>query len=151
MRRPGATLLILGFLSLASALPSAEGRVEVFSDALRITDRTGVVHFEGHVRVELEEGMLTCDRLVIRTSADDPSRILSGTAFGNVVLVHGTDRAEADQAVFDLERGTVELKGSPRLLRDSASILADRIVYLLEQGTATLYGPVRAVFETGEK
>ncbi|UCG39170.1 MAG: hypothetical protein JSV00_02745 [bacterium] len=148
MRTPSFTLLAL-LLALSTALagPQAE-QISILSETLIMQDRTGDVIFEGKVRVSLPDADVSCDRLTVRTSREDLSRVLSGTATGHVVLTREMDRVEADEAHFDLIENTVELTGSPRLSREGTSVEAERIIYRLEKGTATFFGPVRAVFVT---
>jgi len=122
------------------------GEVRILSDSLKMMDQTGVIQFEGSVRIQLKEATLTCDRLTVRTDESDPSRVVSGVAAGNVLMVRGEERVEAGEARFDLVKGTVDLTGSPSLLKGRTTIQAERIIYSLEQGTAEFLGPVRAVF-----
>ncbi|MDF1534937.1 MAG: LptA/OstA family protein [bacterium] len=139
-----SALFLLLFLTIPAW--SANGGVEVASDNLRLEERSGIVNFEGNVHVRLTDAALTCDLLTVRTSKDDPSTVRAGEASGNVVLQRGGDRVEAGKAAFDLEKGTVELTGSPRLVRTGSTITAGRITYSLEDGTASFEGPVNAVF-----
>ena len=144
---PASVMILLMAVSMVWAQTAETGKeVRILSDSLLIMDRSGVVQFEGQVRVQLKGAKLSCDHLVVRTSEEDPSIVLSGTATGHVVMEHGGDRVEAGEARFDLESSTVDLKGSPRLLRDRTTISAERIVYLISEGTATFHGPVKAVF-----
>jgi lipopolysaccharide transport protein LptA len=153
MRRLTAAALILLILGSPgwAATEGQEGEVRIFSDSLRIMDKTGEVQFEGSVKVQLSGTTLTCDRLIVNTSAEDPSKVVSGTATGKVVMERGQERIEAGEARFDLRSSTVDLTGSPVLFKGSTTIHAERIVYLLEEGTATFDGPVRAVFTGTEE
>ena len=137
--------LILTCVS-AGAQPVDMEEVRVFSESLKIVERSGIVEFEGPVRVQVRGVEVSCDHLVVNTSQNDPLVVLSGTATGNVVVVRGEERVEAAEARFDLERETVELTGSPRLIKGPTIIGAEKIIYLLSEGTATFQGPVRAVF-----
>jgi lipopolysaccharide transport protein LptA len=139
-------LILLMFGSTGWAQLEKGDEIRILSDSLRITDQTGVIQFEGSVRVLLTETTLTCDSLTVRTSVEDPSQVLSGRAVGNVVVERGQERVEAGEANFDIEKGTVELTGSPFLIKGRTTIQADRIIYLLDEGTADFQGPVRAVF-----
>ena len=149
------TVLLSSFwlpLLLVLVLPAlaAGEAVQISSDNLRIEERSGVVHFEGNVRVELSDSILSCDILTVRTSRDDPSVVREGDATGNVVLERGSDLVKAGKALFDLEKGTVELTGDPLLTRADSTIMAKSITYSLEDGTASFEGPVKAVFSSPE-
>lgn len=141
-----AAMFLLLTCVTAWAQPVDMEEVRIFSESLRIMDRSGIVEFEGPVRVEVRGVEVSCDHLVVNTSQNDPMIVLSGTATGNVVMVRGEERVEAGKARFDLEKETVELTGSPRLVKGQTIIGAERIIYLLREGTATFQGPVRAVF-----
>ena len=93
---------------------------------------------------------LTCGRLLLQTTGEDPPEVLGGTATGGVVITRGPDRITADRGRFDLKAGTVELSGSPRLERGDATISARRILYRLDEGTADFEGEVRAEFSALE-
>jgi lipopolysaccharide transport protein LptA len=148
MRSITALLLVFMLCSPGWAQPDRGDGIRIFSDSLRIMDQTGMIHFEGNVKVQLTEAVLTCDRLTVRTSEQDPSKVLSGKASGSVVMERGQEKVEAGEALFDLEKDTVELTGSPSLLKGRTTIQAERIVYMLDEGTAAFHGPVKAVFLT---
>ena len=144
---PASVMILLMAVSMVWAQTAETGKeVRILSDSLLIMDRSGVVHFERHDRDQINGANLNCHHLDVLTNEEDPSIVLSGTATGHVVMEHGGDRVEAGEARFDLESSTVDLKGSPRLLRDRTTISAERIVYLISEGTATFHGPVKAVF-----
>jgi lipopolysaccharide export system protein LptA len=121
--------------------------VTVRSDSLQIQEKTGDIRFEGNVEVRMEGVVLSCDLLFVKTDSMDSSRIMSGQASGNVVMIRGADRVESQEAIFNLEAGDVELTGEPRLIREETIIEAERIVYSVEKGAATFFGPVRAIFK----
>ena len=129
---------------------SAGEAVQISSDNLRIEERSGTVHFEGNVQVQLSEGFLSCDLLIVMTSKEDSSVVRKAEATGSVVLQRGADRVQAGKAIFDLEKGIVELTGDPFLTRADSTITARSITYSLDEGTASFEGPVKAVFSSPE-
>ena len=144
-----AAVLSMCLATAAWAAPDKD--VTVHSDSLRIQERTGDIRFEGNVEVWMEGVVLSCDLLTVQTDSADSSKVMSGQAAGNVVLVRGTDRVESQEAVFDLEAGNIELTGAPRMIREETTIEAERIVYSVEKGLASFFGPVRALFKaTGD-
>lgn len=152
MKRPFLVLIILlVFVLPAWAQPDNDDGIRIFSDSLRIMDQTGVIQFEGNVRIQMKDATLTCDRLTVRTSEQDPSQVVSGTAVGGVSMERGEERVQAGEAHFDLDEAMVELTDSPSLIRGKATIQAERILYSLEEGTAQFHGPVKAVFQTEGK
>lgn len=131
----------------ATAWAASDKAFTVTSTSLQIQEKTGDISFEGKVEVRTAEIVLHCDLLVVQTDKADPSKILSGMASGNVVLIRGNDRVKAEEAVFDLEAGKVELTGVPQLIREETTIEAEKIVYSIEEGTASFQGPVKALFK----
>jgi len=136
-------------ICLATAAWAASDKgVTIRSDSLQMQEKTGDIRFEGEVEVRMDEIVLTCDLLTVHADEEDPSKILSGEAFGNVVMTRGSDRVEAQEAVFDLEAGDVQLTGVPRLTRGETTIEAEKIIYSIDEGTVSFSGPVRALFKT---
>jgi lipopolysaccharide export system protein LptA len=142
------SLLLLHILAFNAH--AAGEAVQINSDNLRIEERSGTVHFEGNVQVQLSEGVLSCDLLIVMTSKEDSSVVRKAEATGNVVLQRGQDRVQAGKAIFDLEKGNVELTGDPFLTRADSTITARSIAYSLDDGTASFEGPVKAVFSSPE-
>lgn len=141
-----AAILIMCLTTAAWAAPGQS--VIVRSNSLQIQEKTGDIRFEGKVEVRMAEVVLSCDLLTVHTDEADNSKILSGEAFGNVVMTRGADRVEAQAAVFDLEAGNLEFTGAPRLTREETRIEAEKIVYTVEEGIASFFGPVKALFKT---
>jgi len=146
VRSLGFTVAVL-IVCLSTVAWAASDDVTVRSNSLQIQEKTGDIRFEGEVEARMAEVVLKCDFLTVHTDEADTSRILSGEASGNVVMIRGTDRVEAQEAVFDLDAGNVELTGAPRLIREETTIEAEKIIYSIEDGTALFFGPVRAFFK----
>lgn len=138
--------VVIVFLT-ATAWAASDESITVNSTSLQFQEKTGEIRFEGQVEVRMAELVLNCDLLIVKADKTDPSKILSGKASGNVVLTMGNDSVQAQEAVFDLDAGRVELTGTPRLFREEAIIEATRIVYSIEEGSASFQGPVRALFK----
>ena len=142
-----AAAVVITLLTTAAWAASDNG-VTVNSDSLQIQEKTGDIRFEGKVEVRIADVVLSCDFLTVHADEADTSRVVSGKASGNVVLTRGTDRVEAQEAVFDLEAGDVQLTGVPRLTREETTIEAEKIIYSIAEGTVSFSGPVRALFKT---
>ncbi len=130
-----------------AAWAASDKDVTVNSDSLQIQDKTGDIQFQGKVEVRMGDVVLSCDFLTVYADEAYTSTISSGEASGNVVMTREGDRVEAQEAVFDLVAGYVELTGLPRLIREETIIEAEKIVYSIEEGTASFSGPVRALFK----
>jgi len=144
-------MVVTALFLAVTALAASDRNVTVHSNSLQILEARGDIRFEGAVEVRMAEIVLICDLLTVHTDNTDTSRIISGEASGNVVMTWGNDRIEAREAVFDLDAGTVEITGVPRLTREETTIEAEKIIYSMEEGTASFSGPVRAFFKaTGD-
>lgn len=147
MRSLGYMAAVLIMCLATAGWAASDKGVTVRSNSLQINEKTGDIRFEGEVEVRMAEVVLRCDLLIVHADDADPSKIFSGEASGNVVMIRGNDRVEAQEAVFDLKAGNVELTGAPRLIREEATIEAEKILYSIEKGTAFFSGPVRALFK----
>jgi len=147
MRSLFFTAVALIMCAATAGLAASDNGVTVRSNSLQINEITGDIRFEGAVEVRMALAVLNCDLLVVHADSMDSSKILSGEAFGNVVMTRGTDRLEAQEAVFDLEAGNAQFTGAPRLTREETTIEAEKIVYSIEDGTASFVGSVRAIFK----
>ena len=71
-------------------------------------------------------------------------------ASGGVTLVSGEEAAEADQADYDIDAGTVEMTGNVLLTQGQNALTSERMVVDLDTGTAQMAGRVRTVLQPGE-
>ena len=138
-----ALVPVLLTLLLPATVSAAGEELKIQADSLQIDESKGQARFEGSVSVKFQTAELSCNSLVVFTT--ETSRIRSGIAQGDVVLVRMGDRAEAQRADFDLSEGTVILTGSPRLIRGGDRINSARISYNVNTGVAVFEGPVDAV------
>lgn len=152
LRIPLYAAMILSLCCATVSWSASDDGVTIRSNSLKMEEKTGDIRFEGDVEVHMNDAILRCEILTVHADEGDPSRILSGEASGKVTLIRGNDRVDAREADFDLEAGTVKLKGLPRLTREKTTIEAEEIVYSMEEGTASFLGPVKALFDvTGDR
>ena len=150
-------LLALGLALPASAQTVAFGGiradttapVEVTAESLRVNQDTGEAVFTGNVLIGQGEMRLSADSVTVVYAEGGQSRIRSLNATGGVTLVSGPDAAEATEAAYDVEKGTVVLTGDAIVTRGESVLAGDRIEVSLKDGTASVQGGVRTVLQPG--
>lgn len=150
-------LLALGLALPASAQTVAFGGiradttapVEVTAESLRVNQDTGEAVFTGNVLIGQGEMRLSAASVTVVYAEGGQSRIRSLNATGGVTLVSGPDAAEAAEAAYDVEKGTVVLTGDAIVTRGESVLAGDRIEVSLKDGTASVQGGVRTVLQPG--
>ena len=93
--------------------------------------KAGVGVFAGEVRVLRGETSLSCDQL--RLSFHDPGHMDRAVAEGHVVVTQAGRRAEARQAVLEIDSGTITLTGSPTVTQGASSLRGERVIFHLDE------------------
>ncbi|MDA8406769.1 MAG: hypothetical protein M0T73_07935 [Deltaproteobacteria bacterium] len=142
--------------------PSSDQPINITSKRFSAKNISGgkEVTFEGSVKVQQGDLVLTCDRLVImydekmagsnqsgssRTQPtkelQTPSGIKSITALGNVKITQNDRMAVAGKAVFDNVKRTITLtEGPPRLWQGPDVLAAQTIIIYLDENRSELLG-----------
>ncbi|WP_159964774.1 LptA/OstA family protein [Profundibacterium mesophilum] len=134
--------IAFGGLSQDTGLP-----VEVGADKLEIDQADGAATFTGNVEISQGEMVLTAGRARVIYGAD--GAITEMQASEGVTLVNGGEAAEAAEAVYSIEAGTVVMTGDVILTQGSNALSSQRLVIDLARGTGTLEGRVRTIFQPG--
>ena len=150
-------LLALGLALPASAQTVAFGGiradttapVEVTAESLRVNQDTGEAVFTGNVLIGQGEMRLSAQSVTVAYAEGGQNRIRSLNATGGVTLVSDPDAAEAAEAAYDVEKGTVVLTGDAIVTRGESVLAGDRIEVSLKDGTASVQGGVRTVLQPG--
>ena len=121
--------------------------VEVTSDHLGVSQADGAATFEGNVVIAQGPMRLGADKVVVVYAKGDRSRIASLTATGHVTLASNGDAAEAREATYDVEGGTVTLSGDVLMTQGKNVLSGERLVVDLGAGTARVEGRVRSVIQ----
>ncbi|MGC8657818.1 MAG: LptA/OstA family protein [Desulfomonilaceae bacterium] len=117
------------------------------------------VTFEGTVKVQQGDLILTCDRLIIiyddkmatshsgsarnpsTKELQTPSGVKSITALGNVKITQNDRMAVAGKAIFDNVKRTITLtEGPPRLWQGPDVLAAQTIIIYLDENRSELLG-----------
>ena len=119
-----------------------EAPVELSADRLTVEEGGARAIMEGSVVVGQGDMRLAADRVEVDYLEGRIARLL---ASGSVVLTQGEDAAEAAEADYDIDRGTVILSGDVLVTQGAAAVAAERATVDLETGRAVMEGRVRTV------
>ena len=82
---------------------------------MELSQKTGVVHFEGQVVVKQDNMELQCERLEARY--DKKGTLLELKAWGQIQVISPQWTAQADTASYQREHDVLKLRGKPRVHR----------------------------------
>ena len=128
------------FFSLSTLLP-AETRlpasrnnepVKIKSDQLLTDNSRKMATFTGNVAARQGDLTIYADKLIISYS-DEDGGVSSAEVFGNVRIIQGERRAQADHGVYDAKLATIILDGNPKVFQNSDTISGKVITYYLDQ------------------
>ncbi len=138
------TSVSIGSLEHDTSLP-----VEVTSDNLRVENDKGSALFDGNVVVIQGPMRLAAGAVRVEYGADGEGDISRMVATGGITFANGDDAAEAREAVYNPDAGTLELTGDVILTQKGSAISGQRLVVDLGAGTGQMEGRVRTVFQPG--
>lgn len=122
--------------------------VEVTADNLEVDQTTGQATFSGNVLVTQGEMKLSADKVQVIYD-QEARKIARMDATGNVLLVSGLDAAEAQNAEYTVDSGTIVMTGNVLLNQGPSTIAGERMVVDLTTGAAQMSGRVRTLLNTG--
>lgn len=122
--------------------------VEVRSDTLTVDNSTGTTTFSGNAVLGQGAMRLAAQTISVVYTPGDTTRITRMEASGNVTLVTAVEAAEAANAVYDLDAGTVRMTGSVILTQGANVLSGDRLTVNLRSGQGRLEGGVRTIIQT---
>jgi lipopolysaccharide export system protein LptA len=122
--------------------------VEVTADNLEVDQTTGQATFTGNVLVTQGEMKLSADKVQVIYD-QEARKIARMDATGNVLLVSGPDAAEAQNAEYTVDSGTIVMTGNVLLNQGPSTIAGERMVVDLTTGAAQMSGRVRTLLNTG--
>lgn len=159
-------LSVIGLLALTPSLAAAQGAsvsfgdaqldpnapVEITADELSVDQTNGSAIFAGNVvagqgPVRLSAGKVRVQYLVENGKAT--SRIDKLFATGGVTLVNGAEAAEAQEAVYSVVSGQIEMTGEVVLVQGPNALSGNKLIVDLGAGTGRMVGRVKTVFQTG--
>jgi lipopolysaccharide export system protein LptA len=126
--------------------------VEIAADSLAVSQADGTATFTGNVVIGQGEMRLSAANVRVeyaKGAGDAPGKISRLFASGGVTLVNGTEAAEAQEAVYTIESGTVVMTGGVVLTQGQNVVSGDKLTVNLDSGTGTMEGRVRTVLQQG--
>ncbi len=157
------TLLAVGALLFPAALAAQEADgipfgtgvehdpgqpVEISSDSLSVDQAAGTAHFRGAVVVGQGELRLAADEVeVLYAEGETPGggAVERIRATGAVTVTNGAEAAEAEEAVYRVATGTIEMTGDVVLTQGRNAISGDRLTIDLEGNVANMEGRVQTI------
>ena len=130
----------------------ASAPVEVTAETLSVDQSDGTAVFSGNVVIAQGEMRLTAGEVrVFYAEGTDgqQGRIARLEATGGVTLVSGAEAAEAQEAVYTVDSGSIVMTGDVVLTQGQTAISAGRMTVNLEDGTGLLEGGVKTILQTG--
>jgi len=162
MKTVRAAVLFAGFLAVGMTFDAAaqgaqvsfggglqqdtSAPVEVTADALRVNQSNGTALYSGNVVIAQGQMRLAAPRVLVIYS-EQAGRIDRLEATGGVILVSGTEAAEADRADYNIDAGQVVMSGNVLVTQGPSALTSERMVVNLEDGTAQMSGRVRTVLQ----
>lgn len=142
-----STTLAFGDMAIDPDMP-----IELSADQLSVSQPDGVATFSGDVRVAQGDLRMTAAEMVIEyvEGADGArNRISRLLASGGVTVVTPAEAAEAQEAVYSIDAGTVVMTGEVLLTQGANAISGDKLTIDLVAGTGSFEGRVRTVLQGG--
>ncbi len=153
----GIFLAINAPIMMAEETPSGFGnlsessgkQIEALSDEMVVDNDTSEAELRGNV--EIIQGNLHLYADFVRvTYNDSQSDIETLYARDNVVVISGEDKATADEADYNLKRGTIIMTGNAYISQAGNTARAQRAEIDVDTGASTLSGRVRTVLQSDE-
>lgn len=139
------TGLTMGGLNLSRDAP-----VEITADELQVDNVTGETVFRGNAVLGQGDMRLAAPVIRIFYAAGEDQRILRLDASGGVTLVTAEEAAEAREAVYDVDAGTVDMRGSVILTQGPNVVAGDVFRFHVDTGQGRMEGNVRTIIQSGD-
>lgn len=157
--------LVLGVLLLA-VLPTrtfsgdkhpfsqSEEPIKIVSDQLYTDNGRKMATFTGNVAARQGDLTIYTDKLVV-TYSDEGGGLSNAELFGNVRIIQGNRRAQAEHGTYDAKNARIVLDGNPKVFQGSDTVSGRVITYYLDQDrsevTSGADGRVEAVIHPQRK
>lgn len=161
---PVRSLLFCALLALCPTLAAAQGAevgfggadydpaepVEVTADQLDVSQSDGRAVFTGNVVIGQGALRMTGARVDVTygQGAGGANEIKRLHATGGVTLFNGAEAAEAEEAVYTLQTGTVVMTGDVVLTQGENAMAGEKLTVNLDTGSGVMEGRVRVVFQS---
>lgn len=129
-----------------------KAQIEIISDAFSISQDRNVAEFSGNVVIGQGDMRLSAGNILVEYlpgEGDEQGRIDRMIASGGVTLSAGSEAAEANHAVYEVEARRIILEGDVLLTQGNNALAGQKAVIDLADGSARFEGRVKTVFRTG--
>jgi len=120
------------------------GTLTVNADRMSFSNQTGVLGFNGNVRVDRNGMRMHARRLTVTLERDgggaEKRRIDHMVAEGDVTFTYGDRTATAGRAEYDPGKGTVVLTEKPKVTEPTMTVVGKRITIDLTTQESTVEG-----------
>jgi lipopolysaccharide export system protein LptA len=137
--------IAFGGLKADTTLP-----VEVKADQLAVNNADGSAVFSGNVVVAQGDMRLAAGEVRV-VYAPDGKAIQTLIATGGVTITNVTDAAEAKEAVYTIDSGTVVMTGDVLLTQGASTLASQKLTINLKTGTGVMEGGVQTTFVPAAK
>lgn len=124
--------------------------VEITAESLSVDQADGTAVFAGNVLVGQGDMRLAASEVRVRyaeSQGTTQGRIESLLASGGVTLVSGQDAAEASEAVYTVDSGTIVMSGDVVVTQGRLALSSQKLTVDLNTGRGLLEGGVRTVLQ----
>ncbi|MFZ1468983.1 MAG: LptA/OstA family protein [Paracoccaceae bacterium] len=132
--------IAFGGLAQDTTLP-----VEVQADTLSVNNADGTAVFDGNVLVGQGKMRLAAGRVTVEYGKDGKS-IARLHATGGVTIANLADAAEAAEALYTIDSGTIVLTGDVLLTQGASALSGKKLTINLKTGTGVMEGRVATTF-----
>ena len=124
--------------------------VEVTADTLSVNQAEGNAVFTGNVLIVQGPMRLQAASVQVEYGNAERSSISRLIASGGVMLVTETEAAEAQEAVYDVANGKVDLRGEVLLTQGQNVLSGQHLTVDLTSGMGQMEGRVRTLLQPGK-
>jgi lipopolysaccharide export system protein LptA len=122
--------------------------VNVEADSLAVNNADGSAVFTGNVAVAQGDMKMTAAEVRVEYGADGKG-ISKLHASGGVTLSNAAEAAEAQEALYTIDSGTVVMTGNVLLTQGGSTLSGQKLTIHLKDGTGVMEGRVSTTFVPG--
>lgn len=123
-----------------------EEPIKIKSDNLLTDNGKKMATFTGNVAARQGDLTIYADKLVVSYS-EESGDLRSAEVFGNVRIIQGERRAQADHGMYDAKNSLIVLDGDPKVFQKSDMISGKIITYYLDQDKSEVTSGVNSRVE----
>lgn len=137
-------------IAFAGLRSDTKAPVEVTADSLAVNQMDGTATFTGNVLIV--QGPMRLSAAVVNVEyGTDRTKIARLHASGGVTMVSASEAAEAKDALYSVDAGTVVMTGDVLLTQGENVMSGQKLSVDLATGTGQMEGRVRTVLQPGKK